>query len=372
MNKALLKKIFGISLIVLSIGLFYFIPKYSAFLIALGCFSMAFALLSKRFVNVAVVACSLVGSLGIAEVVLIQLDENNPPHFNSAHIQKSYGANYFRPGKTGTTGIPGIHRVTESTDDGQKIYNVNYTIGENGYRVTPDQQLANQPRVNFYGCSFTFGEGLEDNQTLPYFFSQLQKKFYVQNYAFHSYGVHQPLSQLKVDQSPAGTTNILVTSVWHAERSACLQAYTAKSPKYELIDGHPQQVGTCAPFDVTFLGTRLLSKTYSLAKRSYYRFYKEKFVELYIALVVEMNNLSKEKGQNFIVGYIQDFNENSEPLPIDERVTKAFNEKGIKIVNLSLDPKEKKYYIHDLDRHPSEVANQERAKKLVAALFNSH
>ena len=49
------------------------------------------------------------------------------------------------------------------------LHNVTYTTESNGLRVAPPwrkNDLAGT--VLFFGCSFTFGEGLNDSETLPY------------------------------------------------------------------------------------------------------------------------------------------------------------------------------------------------------------
>lgn len=48
--------------------------------------------------------------------------------------------------------------------DGSVIYDVGYSIDRNGLRVTAEGK---PPAVWFFGDSFTFGEGVEDDETLP-------------------------------------------------------------------------------------------------------------------------------------------------------------------------------------------------------------
>jgi hypothetical protein len=49
------------------------------------------------------------------------------------------------------------------------VYDVKYTIDSNGLRKAPPWRADNSAgTVLFFGCSFTFGTGLEDNETLPY------------------------------------------------------------------------------------------------------------------------------------------------------------------------------------------------------------
>tara|TARA_R110002049_G_scaffold152839_2_gene316988 strand:- start:2002 stop:3243 length:1242 start_codon:yes stop_codon:yes gene_type:complete len=54
------------------------------------------------------------------------------------------------------------------------IYKAKYTTNESGWRITsePDKEK-NGPSLVFLGCSFTFGEGLNNNETFPYVLSDI-------------------------------------------------------------------------------------------------------------------------------------------------------------------------------------------------------
>jgi len=74
------------------------------------------------------------------------------------------------------------------------IFNVVQTVDSNGIRYTPGEASENAEHILFFGCSFTFGTGLNDNETLPYFFQNTSKGQYKSiNMGFNSYGAHQTL-----------------------------------------------------------------------------------------------------------------------------------------------------------------------------------
>lgn len=52
------------------------------------------------------------------------------------------------------------------------IYDIKYSVYNNGFIYTKNNSLSQQTYI-FLGCSFTFGEGLNDNETLPYKFSEI-------------------------------------------------------------------------------------------------------------------------------------------------------------------------------------------------------
>ncbi|MGC2223711.1 MAG: SGNH/GDSL hydrolase family protein, partial [Methylocella sp.] len=86
----------------------------------------------------------------------------------------------------------------EKTDpkSGVPIYKANYTIDSNLLRETRSGETG--PTIVFFGDSFTFGEGLNDADTLPQAFADLLgRKQRVLNLGFSGYGPQQFLAELQ-------------------------------------------------------------------------------------------------------------------------------------------------------------------------------
>lgn len=84
-----------------------------------------------------------------------------------------------------------VQKVKEVLDLGHKefIYNVNYTINQFGHRKTPiDKSKTRNKHIIFFGGSFTFGEGLNDNETIPYYFARQATDYDPYNFGFHGDG----------------------------------------------------------------------------------------------------------------------------------------------------------------------------------------
>jgi len=80
------------------------------------------------------------------------------------------------------------------------IYDVIYTIDEHHRRVTPvDNPQQRDKFMLFFGDSFTFGEGVPDDQTLPAHVGQLAPEYRPYNYALSGYGPQQMLAKLQSD-----------------------------------------------------------------------------------------------------------------------------------------------------------------------------
>ncbi len=80
----------------------------------------------------------------------------------------------------------------ERTQGGEVLYDVSYSIDQFSRRVTPQASSHSSGRFAlFFGCSFSFGEGLPDSDTLPAAFARIAPEYAVYNYAFGGYGPQQ-------------------------------------------------------------------------------------------------------------------------------------------------------------------------------------
>jgi len=66
-------------------------------------------------------------------------------------------------------------------------------------RITPfaDSATKRNQYALFFGCSFTFGDAVADNETMPYFFQKQNTDFQAYNYAFFGYSPRHTLARLQ-------------------------------------------------------------------------------------------------------------------------------------------------------------------------------
>lgn len=88
--------------------------------------------------------------------------------------------------------------VTKKAND-EVIYSVVYRTDNAGRRVVPDsaRQEDADKFIAFFGCSFTFGEGVSDTDTLPNQVARKMPGYCVYNYAVPGYGPAQMLELAK-------------------------------------------------------------------------------------------------------------------------------------------------------------------------------
>ena len=79
---------------------------------------------------------------------------------------------------------------------GETLYAVVYSVDKRGLRVEPPLAPGHGDRcVLFFGCSYTFGEGVNDAETLPYRTGVLAEgRLRMINFGLHGYGPHQMLA----------------------------------------------------------------------------------------------------------------------------------------------------------------------------------
>jgi len=123
------------------------------------------------------------------------------------------------------------------SDDAGVIYDVVYTIGADGMRVTPGDPAG--PPIVFLGCSYTFGEGVGDDATLPARVSaRLAGRAHVVNRAVGGSGPHQMLRALETGRAPIppGARVFYQALGDHVRRVAGKTPWDDAGPRYE-VDG---------------------------------------------------------------------------------------------------------------------------------------
>ncbi len=85
--------------------------------------------------------------------------------------------------------------------NGRSVWNVTYSTDERGRRTTTGDDLERRRRFAvFFGCSFTFGEGVEDQDTLPSQFASAAPEYRAYNYGEPGYGPQHMLMRLQRDE----------------------------------------------------------------------------------------------------------------------------------------------------------------------------
>ena len=125
---------------------------------------------------------------------------------------------------------------------------VTYTINKQGHRACSRELWEADASAVFFGGSFTFGEMVQDDETLPCQFGLRRKSLMVHNFGFEGYGAHQFLGELLTGRVRERVTGDPVLFVYSAVPSHDIRAVSSHlmakyGPRFEIIDENLVQTG---------------------------------------------------------------------------------------------------------------------------------
>lgn len=175
-------------------------------------------------VNIALLLFSLSAALLGAELGLRFLGYR-PWQVKDIRIRVEPGGEFFAPDpQLGYTHIPGTFKVT--LPDG---YTFRVTHRDNGLRVT--QPLAaydpavQRDEIWIFGCSFTHGWTLNDEETYPWLLQQRLPEYEIVNYGVSGYGTLQALIQFQQALSQRRPPKLVIVTYasFHDQRNTLLR-----------------------------------------------------------------------------------------------------------------------------------------------------
>ncbi|RPJ43624.1 MAG: hypothetical protein EHM19_08345 [Candidatus Latescibacterota bacterium] len=133
--------------------------------------------------------------LAVAELAAPLFEEEGPP------VAMTYEDEYWQ---MDTSGIAkpapnGEYRsASRDTVSGKLIYDVVYRTDDFGRRRAdvPGRERRDEFLLCF-GCSFMYGEGLPEEETIPFLLASLSPGFMPYNYAFHGHGPSEMLAKMR-------------------------------------------------------------------------------------------------------------------------------------------------------------------------------
>ena len=269
-------------------------------------------------------------------------------------------------------GLFHVKRIDGET--GKSIYDVIYTIDLNLLRET--RSCADCATIAFFGDSFTFGEGLNDPDTLAQAFADaIDRKMRVLNLGFSGYSPQQFLRELETGRfdkviGPQPKLFVFLTAPWHAPRAVCKTSFTLYAPRYALENGKFIYKGSCNE------GLALRMREW-MENTGSYRFFIEPYLErithanidFYIRMLVAATHLAQEKyGVSVLIPYIRDANYLRPTGFTDDEIMKQLQDGGAIVVDASLAQQAAAgaRIIIPGETHPSALANRLRAALLKA------
>ena len=213
--------------------------------------------------NGLVMACSLLVGLALLEGAVLLLDRWD--EVQPAATANDSRLSQLRPLIGWGPVKPGVYRSFKTAADGHLIFDTHVTIDAQLNRRTLPSNGARP--ILFFGDSWIYGDGVDDDSTLPQAFADLEHgRIPVLNLAFAGWSPATNLVALRAGlyagliEKPRHA--ILFTAPFHIERTACKGSYALSgAPRLVPDDDGVRFVGPCAA------GRQWLVPLYAIAKR---------------------------------------------------------------------------------------------------------
>ena len=148
----------------------------------------------------------------------------------------------------------------------KKIFDVEYHTDENRRRIVSNTKGKKDHFVAFFGCSFTFGNGLSDDQTLASQLTKFDKRAQIYNYGVAGTGPNHLLAQMETREFKKEITETKGIAIYtfledHIQRAIGNSFWTANMPDmpyYEIKNGIPVFKGSFAE------GRKIISSFYGV------------------------------------------------------------------------------------------------------------
>ncbi|MGH6836517.1 MAG: SGNH/GDSL hydrolase family protein [Methylocella sp.] len=344
------------------------VPAFRLFTFSLVFLTLAdvASLLRGKGRNGLVVLASLAFGLCVIEAVATLLEPKTSTTVTP-------GRSVRRPVIGWGPGHAGRFHVEKRGPAGAVIYVADYTIDANLVRQTTAGEKG--PAIVFFGDSYTFGEGVNDAETLPQAFADLlDRKERVLNLGFIGYGPQQFLRELEAGLfdpliGARPRLFIFMTAAWHAERTACKASWTPPAPRYALENGQIVFKGACNEGPSLWLREWIENTaSYRLMVEPFRHKLSHDDVDLYIRILLGAVQLAKEKyGVATLIPYLrasQDYLGGTDFS--DESIIARLREGGAIVVDVSLAAEEAQGAMISIpgDGHPTPFANRVRAGML--------
>lgn len=365
--------IFVFFLIVLSIIAIIKIRYYSYIYVSLGWVVIlaAIAIVSQADRNrlAAIYLAAIFMAFFIGELLFLSLDGGKKQEYKQ-EIEQIYG------GRNESRRIIGYAPVKSSqwrevvSYGDTVIYDVVQTIDSFGNRHIPLVSKGGAVPILFFGCSFTFGTGLNDGETLPYYFqASSSDTFRSINMAYMGYGVHQTLAMLHfglekkllAGRQPQAAFYSAITD--HVFRGT---GHFAENfgPAYSINDSGQLVNRGVVPFSTAFRESRIdyeLRKSYVLRRTLLQRRKAKKSqVDLFIAMI-ERSAIAFEKRYDSPF-YVVLWDELDSEQGLYETLLARMKKRNIKVLEIKeilpeYNEKKEKYFI-PMETHPSAESNR--------------
>lgn len=313
-------------------------------------------------------------SLELALVVKHHDGTNWGHNFEPKHYADPHSVLGFSP-------KPNTQKKVSKLYKTRTIYDVVYTT-ENGRRITPKGNTDDS--LVFFGGSYTFGEGVNDEESMPYVVGK-QTGYTIFNFGFSGYGPHQMLAAIENNMVANTVENrpvkhiIYQAMLGHTRRVQGKTLFSNVGPRY--VFGQDNIVVQDGFFN-NYKGNWILKKTNNFLKKSkLYMVLRKQIVtsdtDLFLGIVGKTHTLLRQKYPNstFHVIIWDGHTDNGQRHRKFIAITKSLEKHNIPYHLITemipnYEKHQQKYHI-EIDGHPSALAHAEIASYVTNSIVNA-
>jgi hypothetical protein len=265
--------------------------------------------------------------------------------------------------------------INTTTHKVSSIFDVVYTTDSIGNRYIDMPDMKNRSKYAlFFGCSFTFGIGVQDTENIPFCFAKSDTGYCVYNYGFTGYGPQNMLAAFKfgnikqnVRQGSGICFYIYINS--HVARAiGDKNVYTSYGKDLPYFDYQNDSLHYLGKF---YKNRKFTSAFYSLMNSSnFIRYFNINFPAVQLdkhykltCEIIYQSYLEYKKlfhNDNFYVVLY----------PSHDDIKYYLTTYNIKVIDLSkaFNMNDKNYYLSEFDRHPTALADKLVTQQLITEL----
>jgi hypothetical protein len=303
-----------------------------------------------------------------AEIIL-RVAGYKPWQIENLNVTVEPKGNFFtKDAELGYKHLPGKFKLTLNGN-----YSFNATHLNNSLRITHPLNTynlqSNKPEIWIFGCSFTYGWSLNNNETYPWLLQAKFPNYEIVNFGVNGYGTLHSLIQFKqaLQQGKKPKIAVIAYAGFHDRRNALLRARSKQMVAWNKL-------GILFQPDARLTDNGGFS--YSMAKLEYREFPLMRVSALSHFLEINYNQLEEQmhKSREVSLAIIREFYSLAEANNVklvvaginagSAKMLEELSKEGIATIDISVDLKipANNNLPHDL--HPSAIANRQYAAKL--------
>ncbi len=288
-------------------------------------------------------------------------------------VSKPDQALYYHP-KYGLGLNPGQYSVTVN---GGLLYQTSHLADST--RITSRLNKNGRAQIHFYGCSFTYGMGVDDESTFPWIVQEACPYWHVKNYAGPGYSTLHGLIQLTDVIEEGVLPKVVVvgyTSYQDARNqlSGIQQKYWSESMVLDSTRGietahMPYVKKKGKQIEINYLPFSAMQKRWEFSRSSVVIYRLENAIsnimygftakyELTELILSELNSTCVEHGMKLIVMAL---NKSESAIKLE----KFCSMHHINFLDAAIDINDKRFNLLPFDLHPNEAAHKYYANRLI-------